>query len=76
MNDDKPKPEDDLDAFRFSYLYASIFATAGMLEHAIQELEPLLNPPSEVSSAVLELDPAFDRVRERPEFKAFLERLQ
>jgi TolB-like protein/Tfp pilus assembly protein PilF len=68
------KPEDDLEAFRFKTAYARMYAAAGMAEEAIELLDELLSPPSEMSVPILELDPAFDRIREHPGFVALLER--
>ncbi len=70
------KPVDDLEAFRFKFAYARIFAAAGMTPESVALLEELLLPPSEVSLPIIELDPAFDRIRTDPEFIALLEQHQ
>jgi hypothetical protein len=47
---------------------------AGMVEDAVAQLEPEFEPPSEVTVHRIELDPAFDRIRERAEFLEMLGR--
>ncbi len=37
-------------------------------------LEPLLQPPSATSVLTIDLDPAFDAIRDDPEFTAMMER--
>ena len=68
------KPEDALEATNFVLEYSRIFAIAGMVPEAIKLLEPLLKPPSLTSLFTIELDPAFDRIREDPEFAAMMQR--
>jgi hypothetical protein len=67
-------PNDALQAFQFRYEYASIFAIAGLGPEAIEMLESVLVPPSETSVFIVDLDPAFDGIRDDPEFVAMLER--
>lgn len=67
-------PLDDIAAFTNRFTHAQIFAIAGMAPEAIEMLEPLFQPPSTVSIAWLELDPAFDGIRDIPDFKAMMER--
>jgi TolB-like protein/Tfp pilus assembly protein PilF len=67
------KPVDDLEDFRFRTAYARMYAAAGMADEAIELLNGLLSPPSEISVPILELDPAYDRIREHPGFVALLE---
>ena len=66
-------PPDDLAAFETSFKHAQIFAIAGMASEAIEMLEPLFQPPSAVSVYWLDLDPAFDGIRDDPEFMAMME---
>jgi TolB-like protein/Tfp pilus assembly protein PilF len=67
-------PTDALEAFRARYDYAQIFAIAGMVSEAIEMLESALPPPSNTSVFRIDLDPAFDGIREDPEFIAMMER--
>ena len=67
-------PEDRLDEFGFKFNYAQIYAIAGMTAESIELLEPLFSPPSETSVFTVDLDPAFDGIREDPEFVAMMER--
>ncbi len=66
-------PSDDLAAFETRFTHAQIFAIAGMATEAIEMLEPLFQPPSTVSVYWLDLDPAFDGIRDDPEFVAMME---
>jgi hypothetical protein len=47
---------------------------AGLVGDTVELLEPLLSPPSETTVNTVMLDPAFDGIREDPEFTAMLER--
>jgi len=67
-------PADDLAAFETKFTHAQIFAIAGMASETIERLEPLFEPPSTVSVFVIELDPAFDGIRDDSEFVAMIER--
>ena len=67
-------PADQLAEFVSGYTYSQIFAIAGMTTEAIETLEPLLRPPSETSVFLVDLDPAFDAIRDDSEFKAMMER--
>jgi len=68
------RPIDDVEASRFKLEYARIFSIAGMASEAVEMLEPILMPPSDTSIFELELDPAFDGIRDDPEFVAMMER--
>jgi len=65
---------DDLVAFQSRLKYAQIFAIAGMAPEVIKMLEPLLQPPSDTSVYRIDLDPAFDGIRNDPEFINMMER--
>ena len=67
-------PEDELAAFELELNYAQIYAIAGMVKEAIEAIEPILQPPSDTSVKRIELDPAFDAIRDDPEFMAMMER--
>jgi len=67
-------PEDHLREFETRYTYAKIFAIAGMTADAVEVLESLLPPPSDTSVYRIDLDSAFDGVRNDPEFIAMMER--
>ena len=68
------EPKDDLAAFEIRLVYAQIFGIAGMAPEAIEMLEPILLPPSNTSVHTVDLDPAFDGIRNDPEFLALMER--
>ena len=59
---------------RFKYLFAQSYATAGMVDESIATLELLFSGPSTHSIPWVELDPAFDGIRNEPDFIALLER--
>jgi tetratricopeptide (TPR) repeat protein len=67
-------PADSVDAFQLKLIFAKIFGIAGMVSEAIELLEPLFQPPSDLSVHLVELDPAFDGIRDDPEFTAMMER--
>lgn len=67
-------PTDDVAAFRFKLDYAQIYGIAGMAPEAIEMLESILVPPSNTSVNKIDLDPAFDSIRDKPEFVAMMER--
>ena len=67
-------PADNVAVFEIRYVHAQIFAIAGMASEAIDVLEPLLKPPSATSVYMVDLDPAFDSVRDDPGFMAMMER--
>jgi len=68
------RPADAVEEFRSDYDFARIFAIAGTAGDSARQLEPLLGPPSDATVKRVELDPAFDGIRESPEFTALLER--
>jgi len=53
---------------------ARIYAIANMAPDAIEMLEPLFQPPSEISVYKVDLDPAFDTIREDPSFVAMMDK--
>ena len=67
-------PEDDLAASEYKLDYARIFAITGLANEAIEILDAILLPPGETSVYTLNLDPAFDDIRDHPEFVAMIER--
>ncbi len=67
-------PQDDLAASAFKLDYARIFAIKGLAGEAVEILESILLPPGETSVYTLNLDPAFDGIRDNPEFVAMIER--
>jgi tetratricopeptide (TPR) repeat protein len=67
-------PADDVAAFETRFTHAQIFAIAGMAAEAIEMLEPIFSPPSATSVYIVDLDPAFDAVRDDPGFIAMMER--
>ena len=68
------KPADAVEDMRFKYLFARSYATAGMVDESIAMLEILFSGPSTHSVPWVELDPAFDSIRNEPDFIAMLER--
>jgi hypothetical protein len=45
-----------------------------MVPEAIGKLESALTPPTDVSVFIIDLDPAFEGIRKKPEFIAMMER--
>jgi len=68
------KPTDDVAAIQFDLNYAQIFGIAGMAPEAIKIIESILQPPSSTSVFTVDLDPAFDAIRNNPEFVSMMER--
>ena len=68
------RPEDSVKAFELNLDYAEIFAIAGLVHEATEVTEALLRPPSSTSIYMIDLNPAFDGIRENPEFAAMMER--
>ena len=68
------RPPDDVAGFAFDLEYARTYGMAGMAVEATEMLESILQPPSETSVFKVELDPAFDGVRDDPGFMAMMER--
>lgn len=67
-------PDDNVGAFESKLNFAQVYGIAGMTPDAIDMLEPLFKPPSKLSVYLIELDPAFDGIRDDPEFKAMMVR--
>ena len=67
-------PEDNVAAFQSKLYHAQIFGIAGMAPEAVDLLESLLKPPSNVSLHRIDLDPAFDGIRDDPVFMDMMER--
>jgi len=68
------RPDDAIQAFQARLRYARIYGMAGQAERAAELLETLLVPPSGATGRTVALDPAFDTVRNTPEFTALMER--
>ena len=68
------KPDDAVEDMMYRYRYAQFFAMTELVTEAIEVLEPLLSPPSDASVIYVELDPAFDLIRNHPDFTAMLDR--
>ncbi len=68
------KPADAVEDFKFEYQFAQAYAYAGMNAECIEILESLLSDKSEISVPWLEHDPAFNGIRNTPEFIALLEK--
>ena len=67
-------PKDDVATSRFNTEYAHIYAIAGMLSETLEVLETVLSPPGMTSVFMIDIDPAFDGIRDEPEFVAMMER--
>jgi len=67
------KPADAVEDFNFKYMFAQSYASAGMPDKSIATLETLLSGISGISVPYLELDPAFNSIRNTPEFITLLE---
>jgi serine/threonine-protein kinase len=65
-------PNDDLAEFELKYFYARVFGLAGMVVQAVEMLNPVLRPPSGTSVLIIDLDPAFDSIRDAPEFTSMM----
>ncbi len=68
------KPADALEDFNIRYRFAQSYAIAGMPEESIATLDALLSGISAISVPWLEHDPAFNGIRNTPEFIALLEK--
>lgn len=68
------KPADAVEDMNFKYRFAQSYALAGMLAESVATLDSLLSGISAISVPWLELDPAFDGIRNTPEFIALLEK--
>ena len=67
-------PPDEIATFEIRFAHARIFGIAVMAPEAIDVLEPLFQPPSTVSVYWIDLDPAFDAIRNDPGFMAMMDR--
>jgi TolB-like protein/Tfp pilus assembly protein PilF len=67
-------PADEVARFQVGYLHAQIYAIAGMAAEAVEKLAPVLQAPSETSIFMVDLDPAFDAIRQNPEFASLLDK--
>jgi len=70
------KPYDAVEDFNFRYKFARHYAYAGMLGECLETLDGLLSGHSAISVPWLELDPAFDGIRNEPGFIELLERFR
>lgn len=67
-------PADSIAEFQFKLVHAQIYGIAGMAHEAAELLESLLQPPSNVSVFRIDLDPAFNDIRDDPAFMAMMMR--
>jgi hypothetical protein len=67
------KPDDAVEDLMFRYMFAKTYAYSGMLDECLETLEALLSGYSTITVPWLELDPAFNGIRNQPEFIALLE---
>jgi TolB-like protein len=74
QNSMESMPEDEVIVFSFKLEYARTYAIAGLVEESIEILEPLLSAPSETTIHTVDLDPAFDGIRDNVEFAAMMDR--
>lgn len=68
------QPADAVEELRNDYFQARIFAMAGIEADAVKYLDSALALPSVVSVKHVELDRAFDDVRNLPEYQALMEK--
>jgi tetratricopeptide (TPR) repeat protein len=68
------KPADAVEDFNIRYRFAQSYAYAGMPDECIATLDTLLSGISAISVPWVELDPAFNGIRNQPEFIAMLEK--
>jgi TolB-like protein/lipoprotein NlpI len=68
------KPADAVEDFNIRYRFAQSYAIAGMQDECIATLDELLSGISAISVPWVELDPAFNGIRNQPEFIALLEK--
>jgi len=68
------KPADAVEELKFKYWFSQSYARANMPDECISTLDSLLAGPSTISVPWLELDPAYNNVRNNPDFIALLER--
>jgi serine/threonine-protein kinase len=67
-----PESRDALDGAMWTQSMAEIYAALGRAEEAIPLLDHLLTAPSGLTVRMLQMDPAWDRVRDDPRFQALL----
>jgi hypothetical protein len=67
------RPFDGLETPRTDFEATRVFALAGLANHAIALLEPLFTSPGPVTTFTIEVDPAFDDIRDDPGFVAMME---
>jgi TolB-like protein/cytochrome c-type biogenesis protein CcmH/NrfG len=67
------RPFDGLETPRTDFEASRVFALAGLANHAIALLEPLFTSPGPVTTFTIEVDPAFDDIRDDPGFVAMME---
>jgi TolB-like protein len=68
------KPADAVEDFNIRYRIAQNYAYAGMYAESIATLDALLSGISSISVPYVELDPAFNSIRNEPGFIALLEK--
>ena len=68
------KPADAVEDFNTRYMFAQSYAHAGMMDESLSTLDELLSGISAISVPWLELDPAFNGIRQQPEFTTLLEK--
>jgi len=68
------KPADAVEDFNTRYRIAKNYAYAGMPAESITTLDALLSGIGPISVPWVELDPAFNGIRNQPEFIALLEK--
>jgi len=67
-------PADEVAAFERRATAAQIYGIANMAPDAVEMLESLFQPPSDISAHTVDLDPAFDSIRADPAFVAMMDR--
>lgn len=69
-----PESVDAFDGPKMSQVLAEVYAVTGENGKAVELFDGLLSRPSDVTTALLKLDPGLDRLREDPGFQALIEK--
>jgi tetratricopeptide (TPR) repeat protein len=69
-----PESVDAFEGPRISQVMAEIYALTGENAKAVELLDGLLSRPSDVTTALLKIDPGLDRLREDPGFQQLIAR--
>ena len=68
------EPDDAVEFFRNEMMRARALSLGGLVAEATESLDRVLSGPNEFSVFIIDADPAFDGIRNEPEFIEMLER--